>query len=131
MLSCMRYLGIDYGTKKIGLALSDESGTMAFPHSVLKNEDSFFKTLVELIERENIGTVVIGYSHNKDGSDNVVQKAINELVTDLTLEVGIPVHLESEIFSTKEAERIQGKGEMIDASAAAIILNSFFLRNKK
>lgn len=124
----MRYLGIDYGSKKIGLALSDESGSMAFPHTVVPNDESFMQTLTDLVANEKVGEIVIGHSRNKAGGDNEIQSAINELVTDLTLHVGIPVHLESEIYSTKEAERMQGKHDQIDASAAAIILNSYLTK---
>lgn len=124
----MRYLGIDYGSKKIGLALSDESGTMAFPHSVVPNDAGFQNTLETLITTEQVGAVVIGHSHNRDGSDNAIQEAINALITDLTLTFGIPVHLESEVYTTKEAERLQGKHDQIDASAAAIILNSYLMK---
>ena len=124
----MRYLGIDYGSKKIGLALSDESGSMAFPHAVVPNDESFMQTLTELVTNEKVEEIVIGHSRNKAGGDNEIQSAINELVTDLTLHVGIPVHLESEIYSTKEAERMQGKHDQIDASAAAIILNSYLTK---
>jgi len=121
----MRYLGIDFGSKKVGLALSDVSGTMAFPHSVVKNDTSFFTTLTDLIKKEKVDEIVIGHSRNKSGDDNVVQEAINTLITDITLEVGLPVHLESEVYTTREAERLQGKHDKIDASAAAIILNSY------
>lgn len=124
----MRHLGIDYGTKKVGLALSDEGGKMAFPHSVVKNDNTFFAVLTELIHDKEVGVIVVGYSHNRAGNDNLVQTEINELITDLTLEFGIPVHLESEVYTTKEAERIQGRNELTDASAAAIILNSFLTK---
>lgn len=126
----MRYLGIDYGTKKIGLALSDETGSMAFPREVVPNDGDFLAKLVGVIEAEGVGAVVIGHSLNKDGSDNTVQAAINELVTDLTLQLGIPVHLEPEQYTTQEALLWQDRNELTDASAAAIILNSYLTRNK-
>lgn len=125
MMMPMRYLGIDYGSKKVGLALSDESGSMAFPHSVVPNDKLFRSTLSRLVEAEHVDEIVIGHSQNRDGSDNDIQEAINELITDITLEFGIPVHLESEVYTTREAERLQGKHDKIDASAAAIILNSY------
>ena len=121
----MRYVGVDYGSKKIGLALSDETGSMAFPHSVVPNDASFFEILDGLIEREQVGEMVVGHSLDREGQDNKIQAAINEFVTDVTLRYGIPVHLESELYSSREAERIQGKGDLLDAAAAAIILNSY------
>lgn len=126
----MRSLGIDYGTKKIGLALSDETGTMAFPHSVVKNDNDFLTSLVSLIEAEGVRQVVIGHSLGRDGQPNAVHAKVEELVTDLTLQCGIPVHLEPEQYTTQEALLWQEKNELTDASAAAIILNSFLSRNK-
>ncbi len=126
----MRKMGIDYGSKRVGIAFSDEGGNMAFPHGVLPNNENLLKAILELIEEKGVGEIVIGHSINKDGKPNVIQERINELVTDLTLEVGLPVHLEPEMFSTQEAIRFQGRTKDTDASAATIILNSFITRNK-
>lgn len=128
MLTGMKLLGIDYGSKRVGIALSDSEGKMAFPHSVLKNDASFLSTLCALIESEGVDEIVIGHSKSKSGEDNPIQAAITELVTDLTLETGLPVHLEPEQYSTQEAVRLQGRTDKTDASAAAIILNSFITR---
>jgi len=121
----MRYLGIDFGSKKIGLALSDEGGAMAFPHSVVPNDSEFMATVCKLIESEQVKAVVIGHSTDKDGNPNEIQTAIEVFMTDLTLQLGIPVHLENEVYSTQEAIRIQGRSDQTDAAAAAIILNSY------
>ena len=67
---------------------------------------------------------MIGHSLNEKNEANHIQAAIERLVLDLTLAVGVPVHLEPEQYSTQEALRIQGRNEKTDASAAAIILNS-------
>lgn len=124
----MRKLGIDFGSKKVGLALTDESGAMAFPHSVVPNDDKLLKVVCDLIEKERVSEVVIGHSVNKDGQDNKIQTAIEAFMTDLTLQLGVPVHLHNEIYSTQEAIRIQGRNDQTDAAAAAIILNSFITK---
>jgi len=126
----MRYLGIDYGTKRVGLALSDESGVMAFPHSVLENNANLLKSILSIIEEEEVKVVVIGHSIDKDGKENVIHEEVKELITELTLETGLPVHLEPEQYSTQEAITIQGRNKQTDASAAAIILNSFLTKSK-
>lgn len=123
-------MGIDYGTKKVGIALSDESGRMAFPHSVIVNDSQLRANIVALIEQEGVAEVVIGHSLNKDGKPNSVHAAVTELITDLTLETGLPVHLEPEQYTTQEAIREQGRNEKTDASAAALILNSYIVRSK-
>ncbi len=121
----MRFLGIDYGHKKVGFALSDESGVMAFPYGVVENDKHLLTTIVKLIEKENIKEIVIGHSINKDGTDNKIHEAVTEFITTLTLETGLPIHLEPEQYTTQEALRIQGRNEQTDAAAATIILNSF------
>lgn len=121
-------MGIDYGTKKVGVALSDDKGMMAFPHGVLKNDETLLKSIVALIEEREVGEIVIGHSLGRDGEPNKVHAAVEELVTDLTLQTGLPVHLEPEQYTTQEAIRFQGRNADTDASAAAIILNSFITR---
>jgi len=127
----MRKMGIDYGTKRIGIALSDDKGMMAFPHEVWPNDGSFLKRLVALIEEKGVDEIVIGHSLSKDGGPNKVQAAVEELVTDLTLHVGLPVHLEPEQYTTQEAIRFQGRTAETDAAAATIILNSHLSRIKR
>jgi putative holliday junction resolvase len=125
----MRLLGIDYGTKKIGLALTDETGTMAFPHAVIPNDTAMQKYIEVLVTKEHVSEIVVGHSLDKAGMPNKVHEGAEALMLDLTLSLGIPIHLEPEQYSTQEAMRIQGKSGMTDAAAAAIILNSYLARN--
>lgn len=126
----MRLLGIDYGSKKTGLALTDESGSMAFPHSVIPTNADLLKTVEALIVREKVGEIVLGYSLNRDGEPNKVHEAASELLLDLTLATGLPVHLQPEQYTTQAAIRLQGKSVMTDAAAAALILDSFITQKK-
>lgn len=126
----MRYIGIDYGTKRVGVALSDELGTMAFPHKVIPNTPGLLKELEALITEKQVGEIVIGHSLNKNQQPNKVQAAIEELMTDLTLATGLPVHLQPEQFSTQAALQIQGRTDMTDAAAAALILDSYLTKKK-
>lgn len=126
----MQRMGIDFGSKKIGIALSDESGVMAFPHSVIPNDDKFLDKIEAIINERNVKEIVIGQSLNLDGSPNKIQAAIENLVMDLTLATGLPIHLEPEQYSSREATHITGKNKQIDAAAAAIILNSYLTKQK-
>ena len=126
----MRYLGIDYGTKRVGLALSDEGGQMAFPHEVLPNDGDLLKKLVALVEKEKVEEIIIGHSLDREGEENALHESVKKLTLELTLELGLPIHLEPEQYTTQEAIRFQGKNEHTDASAAAIILNSYLNRTK-
>ena len=126
----MRYLGIDYGSKRVGLALSDEGGTMAFPHKVLVNDARLLHEIVTEIETNGVEAVVIGHSLGRDGAPNEIHEAVESFITDLTLELPVPIHLEPEHYTTQEAIRFQGRNDKTDAAAAAIILNSFLTRQR-
>jgi putative holliday junction resolvase len=125
----MRRLGIDFGTKNIGIALTDESGSMAFPHAVIPNNEKTLPTIIVLLKEKEVQEVVIGHSLNKDGNANALHRAVEELMTDLTLAVGLPIHLEPEQYSTQQALRIQGRTTKTDAAAAALILDSFITKH--
>lgn len=126
----MRILGIDYGSKKVGLALTDPSGSMAFPHSVVPNTPKLLDVIVALIDKEGVEEIVIGHSLDKEGNPNTVHAAASDLMLDLTLQTGLPVHLEPEQYSTQAAIRIQGRNAQTDASAAALIVDSYLTRRK-
>lgn len=135
----MRYLGVDYGTKKIGLSLSDEAGTMGFPHSIILNTSRLVDELCALIAKENVGAVVIGESRDLAGGENPIAEDTRALGTALTERAGTPVFYESEVFTSALARRMPEKQEKtrapkarrnVDASAAALILTSFLTRQK-
>ena len=129
----MRYLGIDYGTKKIGLALSDEAGKMGFPHDIIPNDGRLLDTVRELIEREKVSAVVMGESKDFKGEDNSVAEEARAFGASL-IETGIPIHYEPEMLTTQEARRdfegVHAGGGTVDSSAAALILTSFLSRTK-
>lgn len=121
----MRYLGIDYGSKRIGLATSDESGTFAFPHSVIDREKNTIQNIRKIIETDRVGKIILGESKNLKGEPNPIQAEISAFKKELEREFSLPVFMESEFFTSASAERIQGKGDKLDASAAAVILQSY------
>jgi putative transcription antitermination factor YqgF len=126
----MRLLGIDYGTKKVGLALTDESGSMAFPHAVIPNDGSFLQNITALIEEKLVTAVVIGQSLNLDGTPNAVQTNIESFITDLTLQTPVPIHLEPEQMTTQQAAATTGRNDQTDAAAAALILESYLAKQR-
>ncbi|MHB8710320.1 MAG: Holliday junction resolvase RuvX [Minisyncoccota bacterium] len=133
----MRYLGIDYGSKKIGLALSDEAGTMGFPHAIVANTPETIDELCALIVKENIGAVVMGESRDLTGGENPIAKAARALGTQLAERTGVPIFFESEVFTSIEARRSHEREpksrapkqhKAVDDSAAALILTSYLSR---
>ncbi len=126
----MRLMGIDYGTKRVGIALSDDKGMMAFPHSVLLNDAGLQKAVEKIVMEENVEMIVIGHSLGREGTPNAVHAKVEDFMLDLTLGLGLPIELEPEQYTTQEAIRFQGRTDMTDAAAASIILNSFITRTK-
>ena len=129
----MRYLGIDYGSKKVGLAFSDEEGTMGFPFEVVPSDARLSDALALLVVEENIGTIVIGESLDFKGVPNPIANPARALGEELASRTGIPVVYEPEMMTTQEAKRdFEGvhahKRGNVDASAAALILTSYLSR---
>jgi putative Holliday junction resolvase len=122
----MKYLGIDYGTKRTGVAFSDEGGRVAFPHSVLPTRSKLAEDLYGLCTEMGGGAFVLGRSISGNGNDNPVMKEIYQLGEQLK-QYG-EVFFEDERYTSQQAARIQGEGELHDASAAAIILQGYLDR---
>lgn len=121
----MRKLGIDFGTKKVGLALSDLEGKLAFPHAVIPNDAALLDTIERMIADEEVDVVVIGQSLDLDGTPNAVQADIEAFIADLTQRTPVPIHLEPEQLTTQQAAAVTGKNDQTDAAAAAIILDTW------
>jgi len=126
----MKRMGIDFGSKKIGVALTDDSGVMAFPHAVVPNDGKFLAYVESLVTERGVKEIVVGHSLNNQGDPNKIHEAVEEFIIDVTLHIGIPVHLEPEQYSTRQAKHLQEKSDKVDASAAAIILESFIAKQK-
>ena len=128
----MKYLGIDYGTKRIGVAQSDESGTIAFPLGVVDAGPVAVSAVAQLAKENRIGKIVIGESKNFQGAPNAVMGDIEQFKKSLAEATGLPVDYEPEFMTSAQAAR-QGldkrgegvKKEDVDASAAALILQGY------
>ena len=121
----MKYLGIDYGEKNIGIAVSDDGGNLAFAKVVLDNDRKLLENILKIIKEDRVEAIVIGESKNLNGEENLIQKKILEFKELLEENVKIPIHFEPEFLTSMEARRLQEDGKKIDASAAALILKSF------
>ena len=124
LLVSVRCLGIDYGTKRIGIAVSDPDGQFALPHAVIKNSASFFEEIVSIALANGVQTIVIGESRDYKGKDNAIMEHVLKLKKELEDKRFI-VHLEPEFMTSVQAERFQGKNDKSDASAAALILQAY------
>jgi putative Holliday junction resolvase len=125
----MKYLGIDYGAKRIGISISDDEGRLAFPHSTVPNDSRALETVSNIIIAEGASSVVVGESKNYKNEPNEIQKDIDEFVKKLEARgMELEISFEPEFMTSSQAERVTGKNEKIDASAAALILQSFLDR---
>ncbi len=123
----MRYLGIDYGKKRIGLAVSDSGGRIAFPKSVMANRGDKHAAddLKLLIEEEEVSEIVVGLPISMDGRETEETAHVRRFVVALEKEIVLPIHLENEMLTTRMAKQEGIKQEHIDEAAAALILQSY------
>ena len=128
----MRYLGIDYGTKNVGLAVSDEENTMGLPLSVLPNDKDLIMHIQDICEEKGITEIVLGESLNFKMEDNELMREARPFKEDLERVLGISVYWEPEWLTSQEAAHIQGAHSSLDASAASLILQAYLdkLKNK-
>jgi putative holliday junction resolvase len=121
----MKYLGIDYGTKRIGIAVSDDGGEFAFPKAILSTKKDSVDTIAALAAEEGIEAIIIGESLAQNEAPNEVFSAAAAFKAKLATRIALPVFFEREGFSSVEAYRYQEKKGPADDSAAAIILQRF------
>ena len=126
----MRYLGIDFGEKRVGVALSDEEGKIAFPKAVLANDSDLLRNIVDWCLKNVVDAVVMGESRDYHGKINEIMWKIDSFRQQLET-MGIKVVFEPEFMTSAQASRVTGLNEMIDASAAAIILQSYLDKQKQ
>lgn len=119
-----KLLGIDFGEKRVGLASTDESGLFALPREVLPNDKHLVSKVVRFANENEIKKIVLGESKDFGGNPNPIQGSIEDFRVELENE-GFEVVLHPELLTSQEASRLQGEGEMLDASAAALILKSY------
>lgn len=138
----MRFLGIDYGSKKIGLATAEDELKIAIPRPAFhyKNKEELFSYLKQFIEEENINRVVVGLPLSLSFQETQISQEVREFVDKLRKVISVSIDLENELLSTKEAEsqksvvfrkiksRAPQKEVDLDSQAAAIILESYFNR---
>lgn len=126
----MRILGIDYGTRRIGVAVSDETRRFALPVTVVKNSELAVKEVIEIARQHETDTVVMGESRDYKMQPNVIFEQADTFKRQLEAS-GLKVELELEFMTSQQAERLQGKNDMTDASAAALILQSYLDRSQQ
>lgn len=126
------YLALDVGSKFIGTARSDGLGICATPGETLKRENGIAeKIILDLIQQDKVGALVVGMPYNEDGSLNDQCRKVQAFVRRLVRRCKVEVFYQDEYLSTHEAKELRSSKE-IDSLAAALILQSFLnMRNQK
>ncbi|MGH7141716.1 MAG: methionine--tRNA ligase subunit beta [Minisyncoccia bacterium] len=125
----MSYIGVDYGTVRVGIAVSDEGEAMAFPAEVVAQKDALLRIERLAREREARG-IVIGESKDFNNKDNPVMADIQKFAAELKEKTGAEIFFEPEFLTSAAAKSAGASEKMLDASAAAIILQSFLDKRK-
>ena|SRR5581483_12407186 len=120
----MRILGIDYGEKRVGLALSDESQTFARELAILSPKD-FFNQINQIIHENQVDQIVLGWPLNMNGEETKKTKEVAEFKIKLEQMTNLAVHTADERLSSVMAEKIVGKKKDLDSLAAQILLQNW------
>jgi len=128
-----KIIGIDYGSRRVGVSLSDVAKVYAFAKEILPNNEALLDTLARLAEKEEAECFVVGESDNPVGGENIIMHRVAIFSKALEVRTGLKVEQVSEAYSTAEARRPletnektrKDKNMYVDASAAAIILQKY------
>ena len=137
----VRVLGIDYGARRIGLALSDATGTLASPWRLIQRPASESATLDMLmheierlrIEDDGLAAIVVGWPRRLDGSPTHQTPIVEAFVRTLEQRVNVPIVLQDERLTSHEADALlaarerdwRRRKQKLDAAAAAIVLQDY------
>jgi putative Holliday junction resolvase len=137
----MRYIGVDYGRRRIGLAISDPTGMLARPWKMIPRQGTThdvaamlareIATLAE--EDDGIAGVVLGYPRKLGGEPTDQTSTVDALATALRTRIVVPLIMQDERLSSREAESLlarriknwRDRKPLIDAASAAIILQDY------
>ena len=129
----MRYLAIDYGNKRTGLAVSDESELIITPLKVLQTDGALVSHILKIIAIEQIEQIILGLPLNMDGTEGRQAAVVRKFGSQLSVKTNVKVVYHDERLSSFDAKELLAPAEMswrkrkkiLDAVAAAAILRSY------
>ena len=137
----MRALGLDLGTKTLGLALSDKTNTIASPYKTIqyKTYEELIEELKPIVKEKEVTTFVLGYPKNMNNSLGFAVEGTEQFKKLLESHFTIPIILMDERLSTVEAENVlihldtkrKKRKKIIDSYAAAIILDTYLKKESR
>jgi putative Holliday junction resolvase len=122
----MRYLAVDFGEKRIGLATSDASGMIATPRRTVprQSDRAAIASIADFARREEVEGVVVGLPHHADGTENALAPRVRSFARKLEEALSLPVAFVDEHL-TSHAAGDRFPGVEIDAAAAAVLLEDY------
>lgn len=134
-----RILGVDFGTVRIGLALSDPTGTLAspLPHLENKNQSQIRHAFAELIQTHAISKIVVGLPRNMDGTYGPSASKVRDFISQMQEGLCVPMETQDERLTTAQASKQLAQiglsqkdlRKKVDSSSAALILQQYLDRN--
>ncbi len=136
MSSTQRILGIDYGSKRIGLSTSDPLGILATPYGMLKNDSGIWSQLRAIVKKEALGSIVVGMPLTLRGERGGKAKEVENFIERLKVETELDVFWRDERFTTSMAQHTlnqmntkkksrNAKDGTLDSMSAAILLQDY------
>ncbi len=125
----MKIAAIDYGTKRIGVALSDETQTLAKEYGIFSPKE-FWQVFPRLLEAEEVATVIVGLPLNMSGQETEKTVEAKEFARQIEERQGVSVELVDERLSSQMAQTISGSTTHIDSLAAQLFLQNYLDKNK-
>ena len=137
----MRYLGLDLGSRTLGMAISDPLGMFASSYKIVRHNEEYERLIndvQETVQEKKIEAIVLGLPKNMNNTIGPKGELSFQFKKMLEERLNIPVHLEDERLTTKQAENIliqkntsrKKRKKVIDSMAATIILQSYLDKNK-
>ena len=126
-------IGIDYGTRRIGVAASDPGRVTAFPVAVIDVDASMWDRLQEIIDERRGTLIVVGLPVGLSGVEGSSAQAARAMATELAERTGLPVEFADERFTTRSAEQLlvasnvkrRKRRSVVDSMAASVMLQSY------
>jgi len=122
-----RFLGIDYGDKRVGLALAD-SGGPALPFKVIANQTDLIHQIQDIVDQENINIIVVGLPNSFSGKDNERLQITKDFIKNLENNFDLEIATVDEQLTSKLYENMGVKKD-IDKHAATAILDTYLTQN--
>lgn len=138
----MRYLGLDLGSKTLGMALSDKTGLLASSYQIIRHNEDYPSLILEVekvVKEKEVDEIVLGLPKNMNNSIGEKGKLSIWFQQELEKKLMIPVHLEDERLTTRQAETLllsndtsrKKRKKVIDSVAATIILQSYLDKKRR